>query len=192
MAKAIEQYSIFLNKWKNADSWPLPGTDWQRFYFHSRGHANNLTGDGNLSRDEPGTEPPDIYVYNPLDPVPNRGGRINPDMNIAAGPLDQSLVEKRNDVLCYVTPELTEELEVTGPVKLHLFAATSAEGTGHCRMRGSRSPHFGSSCAVSTSRRMSSCRTVQDGPYELSIFLSVGSYTETGFLLLNGLHSTGG
>ncbi|MBU4316181.1 MAG: CocE/NonD family hydrolase [Proteobacteria bacterium] len=125
----VRYFVMGIKKWKNADTWPLPQTDWQRFYFHSRGHANSLTGDGVLSRNEPGNEPPDRYIYNPLDPVPSRGGRINPDMNIPAGPLDQTLVEQRNDVLCYTTPELKEPLEVTGPVKLHLFAATSAVDT---------------------------------------------------------------
>jgi uncharacterized protein len=58
--------------------------------------------------------------------VPTRGGRINPDLNQAAGPQDQSIIEKRNDVLCYSTPELKEELEISGPLKLHLFASTTA------------------------------------------------------------------
>jgi putative CocE/NonD family hydrolase len=125
----IRYFVMGRNRWKNADTWPLPETDWQRFYLHSRGHANSLTGDGTLSREEPGTESPDICVYNPLDPVPSRGGRINPDMNIPAGPLDQTLIEERNDVLCYTTPELTQEIEVTGPVTLHLFASISTVDT---------------------------------------------------------------
>jgi putative CocE/NonD family hydrolase len=45
------------------------------------------------------------------------------------GPINQVLLEKRGDVLCYTTPELKEGLEVTGPVTLHLFAATSVRDT---------------------------------------------------------------
>ena len=125
----IRYFVMGRNKWKNAETWPLPETQWQKFYLHSRGHANSAAGDGVLSREEPGAEFPDRYIYDPLDPVPSYGGRINPDMNIPSGPLDQSVVERRNDVLCYTTPELPEDLEVTGPVKLHLFAATSAVDT---------------------------------------------------------------
>jgi putative CocE/NonD family hydrolase len=109
----------------------LPEAQWQRFYLHSRGHANSGGGDGVFSREEPGTESPDIYIYNPHDPVPTRGGRLNPDLNQAAGPQDQSLIERRNDVLCYTTPELKEEMEITGPLKLHLFASTSTKDTDY-------------------------------------------------------------
>jgi putative CocE/NonD family hydrolase len=117
------------NRWKNAETWPLPETQWQRFFLHSRGHANSAGGDGELNREEPGRESPDIFVYNPLDPVPTRGGRLNPDLNQAAGPQDQTIIEKRTDVLCYTSAELKEELEITGPLKLHLFAATSVVDT---------------------------------------------------------------
>jgi len=124
----VRYFVMGVNAWKNADAWPLPETDWQRFYLHSRGRANS-GDDGVLNRDEPGAEPPDIYVYNPHDPAPSRGGRINPDLNQSAGPLDQTLIEQRPDVACYTTPELKEAVEVTGPLTLHLFASTSARDT---------------------------------------------------------------
>ena len=125
----VRYFIMGLNRWKNAESWPLPETDWQRFYLHSRGNANSVTGDGTISREEPGTEPVDIFVYNPHNPVASRGGRINPDLNLPAGPLDQSLTEKRNDVLCYTSPELKEGIEISGPLQLHLFASSSAVDT---------------------------------------------------------------
>ena len=65
-----------VNEWRAADSWPLPGTEYQDWYFHSQGSANSLHGNGTLSRDEPGAEPPDAFVYNPLNPVPTRGGGL--------------------------------------------------------------------------------------------------------------------
>jgi putative CocE/NonD family hydrolase len=48
---------------------------------------------------------------------------------VAAGPANQFHIEQRNDVLCYTTPELEEDTEVTGPLDLHLFSATSARDT---------------------------------------------------------------
>jgi hypothetical protein len=125
----IRYFVMGRKRWRNADTWPLPETDWQRFYLHSRGHANSGAGDGILNREEPGTESRDIYIYNPHDPVPSRGGRINPDLNLTSGPQDQSSIEKRNDVLCYTTPELRGEIEITGPLKLHLFTSTSTKDT---------------------------------------------------------------
>ncbi|MCJ7833131.1 MAG: CocE/NonD family hydrolase, partial [Deltaproteobacteria bacterium] len=46
---AIRYFVMGRNRWKNADTWPLPETQWQRFFFHSNGRANSLSGDGLLS-----------------------------------------------------------------------------------------------------------------------------------------------
>lgn len=45
------------------------------------------------------------------------------------GPYDQRAVEMRGDVLCYTSEPLAEDLEVTGPIKLVLYAATDAVDT---------------------------------------------------------------
>ena len=101
-------------------------------YFHSAGHAGTLWGDGALDRREPGAEPPDRYVYDPADPVPTLGGStccgedITP---ISMGPRDQRPAEWRPDVLVYSTPPLEADVEVTGPIKVVLWAASSAPDT---------------------------------------------------------------
>jgi putative CocE/NonD family hydrolase len=125
----VRYFVMGANRWRNADAWPLPNTDWQRFYLHSKGRANTAAGDGVLSRDDPAAEPPDVYVYDPRFPVPTVGGRVLPTGTLIPGPFDQTSIEGRGDVLCYTTPELSEALEVTGPLKLHLFAATSTRDT---------------------------------------------------------------
>jgi len=125
----VRYFVMGTNRWRNAETWPLPETEWQRFFLRSRGRANTAAGDGRLSRDAPGAEPADVYVYDPRFPVPTVGGRVLPTGSLVPGPFDQSRIEKRSDVLCYTTPELTEELEVTGPLMLHLFASTSARDT---------------------------------------------------------------
>ena len=79
--------------------------------------------------DAPGDDPPDRYLYDPLFPVPTVGGRSLPTGKLVPGPLDQTHVERRGDVLCYTTSELRDDLEVSGPLKLHLYAATSANDT---------------------------------------------------------------
>ena len=125
----VRYFVMGQNRWRNADTWPLPQTEWQRFFLHSKGRSNTAAGDGLLSRDTPGTEPSDVYIYDPRFPVPTVGGRILPTGSLIPGPFDQSRIEKRNDVLCYTTPELKEEIEVTGPLLLHLLASTSAKDT---------------------------------------------------------------
>ena len=118
------------NKWRYEDEWPLARAEETRFYLHSRGQANSLNGDGALSADEPGDEAPDVFVYNPLTPVPTVGGGLCCDPAFMAnGAFDQQWVEARQDVLVYSTPPLAEDVEVTGPVTVTLYAATNAADT---------------------------------------------------------------
>lgn len=126
---AVRYFVMGLDQWKKAEEWPLPQTDWQRFYLHSGGRAQTASGDGLLSREEPALEPPDNFIYDPLNPVPTLGGRNLPTGRLVPGPIDQAPIERRQDVLCYTTPVLKADLEVTGPLKVHLFASTSARDT---------------------------------------------------------------
>jgi uncharacterized protein len=117
------------NEWRNSSTWPLPQTNWQRFFLHSQGRANTSWGNGVLNRDEPQEELIDIFIYNPHFPVPTTGCKGHTSNQFAASPKDQSGIEKREDILCYTTPELKTGIEITGPLELHLFAATSARDT---------------------------------------------------------------
>jgi putative CocE/NonD family hydrolase len=125
---AVRYFAMGRNRWQEAADWPLPQTEWQRFYLSSRGHANAAAGDGVLSRAEPDSEITDTFIYDPLKPVPTVGGRFF-GIGLVPGPLDQYQVEKRPDVLCYTTAELKEEIEVTGSLEVHLFASTSVVDT---------------------------------------------------------------
>ncbi|HEY2104444.1 MAG TPA: CocE/NonD family hydrolase [Candidatus Binataceae bacterium] len=118
------------NRWRDENEWPLARTDWQRFYLHSRGRANSAAGDGALSTQAPGDEREDSYVYNPLDPAPTRGGGLccYPAV-VPGGAFDQRAIENRADVLVYTTEPLTAEVEVTGPIRLTLYASSSAPDT---------------------------------------------------------------
>ena len=119
------------NTWREEDEWPLSRAETVPFFISSNGKANSLWGDGRLVRDAPGDgEPPDVYVYNPLDPVLTRGGPVICDAGVVpAGAYDQRLVESRHDVLVYTTAELEEPLEVTGPVTATIYASSSAPDT---------------------------------------------------------------
>jgi uncharacterized protein len=128
----IRYFVMGENQWKEADQWPLPQTEWQRYYLHSRGNANTAAGDGALNREQPGSETQDVFVYNPLRPVPTMGGPVLGMISgpgIMAGAFEQGSIERRIDVLCYTSGELKEDIEVTGPIQLHLFASTTARDT---------------------------------------------------------------
>ncbi|PYY06308.1 MAG: hypothetical protein DMG69_23905 [Acidobacteria bacterium] len=50
-------------------------------------------------------------------------------LHLKPRPHDQRPVEERDDHLVHSTPALTEDLEVTGPITLELFASSSAVDT---------------------------------------------------------------
>lgn len=115
------------NVWRDEQQWPLARTKYTPYYFHGGGSANTLLGNGTLNTAKPGHEPIDRYLYDPKDPVPTLGG-----CNLGgcpAGPHDQTRAEQRDDVLVFSSPKLTDEVEVTGPVKVVLYAASSASDT---------------------------------------------------------------
>ncbi len=127
---AVRYFTMGRNTWHDSPAWPLPETIWQRFFLHSRVGANSCSGDGRLTRDEPQGEHPDTFVYNPYHPVPTSGGRGGIAENgFIYGPMDQTMVAKRGDVLCYSTPELDQDIELTGPLNLHLMASSSCKDT---------------------------------------------------------------
>jgi putative CocE/NonD family hydrolase len=120
------------DRWREEQDWPLPDTEFRRYHLHSGGHANTAEGDGVLSGEPPGAEPEDTFLYDPLDPVPSVGGATvltGAAVSANAGPRDQRQVEARTDVLCYTTPPLESDLEVTGPIELALYVSSSATDT---------------------------------------------------------------
>ena len=128
----IRLFLMGANVWRHEHEWPLARTQYTKYYLHSRGGANSLAGDGGLSTAPPDEEPPDEeptdgYVYDPADPVPTVGGPIL--FFEDSGPWDRRPVERRDDVLVYTSEPLAEAVEVTGPVTLTLYAASSARDT---------------------------------------------------------------
>lgn len=118
------------NYWRDEHEWPLARTQWANYYFHSGGCANSLEGDGTLSTAGPEDEPLDRFTYDPHDPVPTLGGNncCRNDI-VPQGPYDQRPAEERKDVLVYTTPPLKQDVEVTGPIVVKLYASSSAPDT---------------------------------------------------------------
>jgi putative CocE/NonD family hydrolase len=116
------------NRWRYEHEWPLARTRYTKFYLQSGGSANGIDGNGTLVRKAQPGAATDTFDYDPADPVPTLGGNIccGP---VPSGPRDQRPVEARRDVLVYTSPTLKEAVEVTGPIKMKLFAATTAPDT---------------------------------------------------------------
>ncbi|MCH8063927.1 MAG: CocE/NonD family hydrolase [Chloroflexi bacterium] len=128
--KPVRIFVMGEDAWRDEDEWPLSRAVDTKYHLRSGGNANTLNGDGRLSIETPNEESPDVYVYNPLLPVPTSGGGLCCDPGfMAAGAFDQRPVETRHDVLVYSTPPLDRDTEVTGPVTVTLFASTSAADT---------------------------------------------------------------
>jgi len=118
------------NKYHQESDWPPPENKLTRYYLHSGGSANSLRGDGGLFLTPPKKEASDKFTYDPANPVPTIGGSLCCDAaHYEPGPRDQRAAENRNDVLVYSTKPLAEDMEVTGPVTLELWASSSAVDT---------------------------------------------------------------
>ncbi len=126
----IRLFVMGANRWREEHEWPLARTRWETWHLHSGGAANTLAGDGELRPEPPAAdEPPDRYVYDPELPAPTAGGGNLPEGPAPTGPRDQREVEMRHDVLCYTSAPLEQDVEVTGPIRVVLFAATDAHDT---------------------------------------------------------------
>lgn len=118
------------NVWRFENEWPLGRTAYTKYYFHSGGNANTRNGDGTLSRDIQLNEPNDRFMYDPEKPVPSTPDSSTYD-DFKNYPIDNSALEGRNDILVYSTPPLDRDTEVTGPLAVILYAASSAVNTDY-------------------------------------------------------------
>jgi predicted acyl esterase len=105
------------NEWRTAISWPVPSKPTSYF----------LNAGGTLTEKLPEqTESTDIYKYDPKNPVPTVGGA---NLSIKRGPMDQRAIGNRKDILKYVTGVLTSPIEITGRIKVELWAESDCPDT---------------------------------------------------------------
>lgn len=141
--------------WESAEEWPLPDTDFTKYYAHA---------DGTLSPEKPAvSDSTTTYQFDPDDPVPTIGG--NCSSYITFEPRDESVdeypladrpwisitgqggydqrtreetlgaeppygpLETRDDVLVFRTPPLSEAVEIVGPIRVRIYASTDAPDT---------------------------------------------------------------
>jgi len=135
--------------WREEKEWPLKRAVATPYYLHANGV---------LSAKQPAAEKPTKYGFDPRHPVPTIGGNISSEnaprskKAVPARPNDTAnLMERgawdqrcraqlwncdderplsaRNDVLVFETAPLAQDMEVTGPLVVKLWASSDAPDT---------------------------------------------------------------
>jgi len=104
--------------WTTLDAFPTPTM--VKFYAHADGTATTTApaaGEGAQSTS---------YVFDPAKPTPTVGGN---NLAISCGPMDQTEVDKRSDILLFTTPIFRDEFPMTGPLFADIFVGSSAVDT---------------------------------------------------------------
>jgi putative CocE/NonD family hydrolase len=120
--------------WRDERTFPLERTRFTPYYLHA---------DGRLRPETPSGKNAGItFRFDPFHPVPTIGGNLSSVGGILeAGGFDQRCrketlfakdqlpLSERRDVLVFQTEPLPEDVEVTGPVDVHLYVSSSAVDT---------------------------------------------------------------
>jgi putative CocE/NonD family hydrolase len=116
--------------WRAADNWPLPQTEFTRFHLHpGRSLLTAKPGESDASLS---------FIADPHDPVPTIGGALTSGEPVMhSGAYDQRTgahlfgakppygpLAAREDVLVFQTPPFPADLEIAGPIELHLWVAS--------------------------------------------------------------------
>ena len=120
----LPKVSIFVmgeNKWRAENEWPLSRARLMSYYLHQESNSPDHKT-GTLTIHPPEKEAPDVYEFNPLDPVWDKSYE-------KSYPYDHRVIESRSDVLVYTTDVLSEDMEVTGEVQVELYVSSSAPDT---------------------------------------------------------------
>jgi putative CocE/NonD family hydrolase len=136
-------------RWRDEQEWPLQRAVATSYY---------LRANGVLSAQKPAAEKPASFQFDPRHPVPTIGGNISSENapaskksyptrpNDTANLMERGAREQRcrvqlwncdnelplssrNDVLVFQTEPLAEDMEVTGPLVVKLWASSSAPDT---------------------------------------------------------------
>lgn len=127
----VQYYTMGLNKWQSAETWPPKSAELKTLYLHSKGNANSVFGDGAITTNKPGPEDnADAFTYDPEYPVPMLGGGFCClGSAYQPGSFDQRQREARNDILVYSTDPLKEGIEISGNIEITLYVSSDVKDT---------------------------------------------------------------
>lgn len=122
----FEYYAIHSGEWRQTSQWPPLSSQNHRFY---------LASDNRLQQDKPDKLAQDSrfyeFSYDPSNPVPTIGGPICCTFRAEdkPGPLDQTALGDRQDVISFSTDTLENDTELEGNAKAVLYVSTDALDT---------------------------------------------------------------
>lgn len=121
---ALSPVTIFVqgtNRWREEPTWPPERACPSRFHLTAaQGVTSEPPSDG---------AGPSGYTYDPDDPCPTMGGGLLAPAVYPRGPVDQTPILSRADVLLFTGQPLAEPLELVGPIGAVIFAATDGPDT---------------------------------------------------------------
>jgi putative CocE/NonD family hydrolase len=117
----VEYFVRGANVYRSADTWPPAGVKYQAFFLggDKSGSVTSLN-DGTLSSKPGNGSESTSYAY------PNPGWVSGV---VGFGPSGPPNWDPARRVLTFTTPELEKDLEIAGPIKLALYASSSARDT---------------------------------------------------------------
>ena len=126
--------------WRDEQDFPLADTQFTPYYLYANGTLSSeppRSSDAHTSPTQPSR-----FSFDPRDPVPTIGGGISagdPIMRPGAfdqrgrssffGCRDNLPLNARSDVLTFQTEPLENDVEVTGPITVKIYASSSARDT---------------------------------------------------------------
>lgn len=118
---AFTVYVMREDRWLRSDSWPPEGAG--EMALSLDGHA--------LVPEEPAQTGARGFLSDPADPVPTLGGAIccTGDPSMRAGPVDQTPIEGRDDLLVYTSGVLAAPVTLAGPVRARLWVSADVPDT---------------------------------------------------------------
>jgi putative CocE/NonD family hydrolase len=120
--------------WRDEKEWPLARAKLTSYFLHANGVL--------ATESPPAAAAAITYRFDPAHPVPTLGGNLSSQGVLAsAGATDQRCrrdlwtcadaapLSSRNDILVFATAPLTQDLEVTGPLVVKLWASSDSPDT---------------------------------------------------------------
>ena len=118
-AAPVRIFVMGVNRWRDEETWPLARAVQMVWHMHN---------DGSLAPTAPRAGAPALtYDYDPEDPFPTLGGATLMPTIYLKGSVAQNKTHHRADVLLFTSEVLEDPIEVTGVVRVRLWASTSAQ-----------------------------------------------------------------
>eukprot|EP00667_Euglena_gracilis_P003094 EG_transcript_3101 len=109
----VRLYVMGRSEWREFPAWPPPATPTLFYLQENEGLGQEL-----------GADTATTFIYDPRNPTPSVGGtEFHPTRGGRKG---MKSLQRRPDVIAFTSPPLAEDLEVIGPVRLTLYARSSA------------------------------------------------------------------